>query len=314
MKRKWRIWILGVVFSGGMWLPAARAAAPDAAGTPAGGYTPEQIAEMINNPLSELWMINVQNDTYWLGGDLVDAAPGKNPPQNVLNLQPVLSLQLTPGVRWITRPVLPIMSVAGPEQFIHPTGELPPPGTPPDFHRETGLGDIAWLNVFTSNEGAKPPDIWGVGGSFIMDTATDPVMGTGKWSAGPAAVAMHLGEVWIYGVLFQHWWSFAGEDRRSDVNLTDVEPFLRRMINQTTSVGFMPSCRYNWEAGDWIQVPVGLGIDHLMQVGPVPLQWGAEFYYNVARQDLLGSEYQFRVFLNTVVPSPAWTRRALFGG
>ena len=43
MKIKWRIWILGVVFSGGMWLPAARAAAPDAAGTPAGGYTPDMI-------------------------------------------------------------------------------------------------------------------------------------------------------------------------------------------------------------------------------------------------------------------------------
>ena len=92
-----------------------------------------------------------------------------------------------------------------------------------------------------------------------------------------------------------------------------VEPFLRRMIGKTTSVGFMPSCRYNWEEDDWIQVPVGLGFDHLTQLGPLPLQWGAEFYYNVARSDILGSEYQFRLYLNTVVPSPAWTRRALFG-
>ena len=35
-----------------------------------GGYTPEQIAEMINNPLGYLWLLNVQSTITWFSGAL----------------------------------------------------------------------------------------------------------------------------------------------------------------------------------------------------------------------------------------------------
>ena len=100
----------------------------------------------------------------------------------------------------------------------------------------------------------------------MMDTASDDALGTGKWSAGPMALAFHIGEKWIYGAVAQHWWSFAGDDDRDDVNLTDLQYVLRYRVTPTTNIGFGPNIRINWEEdreNRWT-VPVGLGFDTLV--------------------------------------------------
>ena len=61
------------------------------------------------------------------------------------------------------------------------------------------------------------------------------------------AIAIHIGEKWIYGVIFQHWWSFAGDDDRKDVNLTDLQYILRYQVTPETNIGSVPNIRYNWE-------------------------------------------------------------------
>jgi len=85
---------------------AEKATAPP---TP-GGYTPEQIAEMINNPLGNLWLLNVQSTTTWFSGALVDRAKPLGSGQSATLIQPVLSMQLTPKIRWLSRPIIPINS------------------------------------------------------------------------------------------------------------------------------------------------------------------------------------------------------------
>lgn len=71
-------------------------------------YTPAQINEMINNPLGELWMLFVQNDTTWYDGDALDFLGEDKKVFNTTTLMPVMPFQLTENVKWIFRPVVPI--------------------------------------------------------------------------------------------------------------------------------------------------------------------------------------------------------------
>ena len=278
-----------------------------------GGYTPEQIAEMINNPLGSLWLLNVQSTTTWFSGALVDRAEPLGRGQNSTLIQPVLSMQLTPDIRWLSRPIIPINSFELPSSYTRLTDQHEPGTRTVTFDRTTGLGDIQWINYFATTEGVKPPDIFGIGVGLLMNTATSELLGAGKWAAGPAAVAVHLGEKWMYGVVAQHYWSFAGDDHRNDINLTSLQPILRYAFNQESGIGVMPNWNYNWETRRWTQLFVGVGFDAMINLGPVPTQVGIEFHYNLARNDLLNPQWQVRLVFTPVVPAPAWAGRALFG-
>jgi hypothetical protein len=61
---------------------------------------------------------------------------------------------------------------------------------------------------------------------FLLPTATDTALGTGKWGVGPSAVALRQDGPWTYGLLTNHLWSFAGDGHRPDVNNTFLQPFL----------------------------------------------------------------------------------------
>ena len=288
---------------------AEKATSPSAPG----GYTPEQVAEMINNPLGYLWLLNVQSTTTWFSGALVDRAKPLGSGQSSTLIQPVLSMQLTPDIRWLSRPIIPINSFELPNGYTRLTDQYEPAMGSITFGRTTGLGDIQWINYFATNEGVKPPDIFGIGVGLMLKTATSDVLGTGKWAAGPAAVAVHLDEKWVYGVIAQQYWSFAGDARRNDINITSLQPILRYALTQESGIGVMPNWNYNWETRRWTQLFVGLGFDTMINLGPVPTQVGIEFHYNLVHNDLLNPQWQVRVVLTPVVPAPAWAGRALFG-
>jgi hypothetical protein len=278
-----------------------------------GSYTPEQIAEMINNPLGSLWLLNVQNTTTWFSGALVDRAEPLGRGQNATLIQPVLSMRLTPNIRWLARPIIPINSFELPSSYTRLTDQHDPGTRTFTFDRTTGLGDIQWINYFATNENVKPPDIFGIGFGLLMKTATSDLLGAGKWAAGPSAVAVHLGDKWMYGVVAQHFWSFAGDARRNDINLTSLQPILRYALNQESGFGVMPNWNYNWETRRWTQLFVGVGFDAMINLGPVPTQVGIEFHYNLAQNDLLNPQWQVRLVFTPVVPAPAWASRPLFG-
>ena len=278
-----------------------------------GGYTPEQIAEMINNPLGYLWLLNVQSTVTWFSGALVDRATPLGHGQSSTLIQPVLSMQLTPNIRWLSRPIIPINSFELPNNYTRLTDQFDPAMGTITFSRTTGLGDIQWMNYFATNEAVKPPDIFGIGVGLLMNTATSELLGAGKWAAGPAAVAVHLDEKWTYGIIAQQFWSFAGDSHRKDINLTSLQPMLRYALNQESGLGVMPNWNYNWETHRWTQLFVGLGFDTMINLGPVPTQVGIEFHYNLAQNDLLNPQWQVRVVFTPVVPAPAWAGRPLFG-
>lgn len=275
--------------------------------------TEAEIAEAINNPLSSLWLLFMQNDTKWYSGDLLDALNEDDLVMNTTLVQPVMPMQITEDWKMIVRPVIPINSfetLAGLD--VEPSYGSNRTTLDADFDRKTGLGDIILWTAFS--DAYKPPNIFGFGPTVMLDTATDEQLGTGKWSAGPMALAFHVGQKWIYGAVAQHWWSFAGDDDRNDVNLTDIQYVLRYRLSPATNIGFGPNIQANWEADSdnrWT-VPVGLGGDTLVKLGPLPVKIGLEAYYNVIRPDDFGAEWQIRLLFVPVIGAPKWSQKPMF--
>jgi hypothetical protein len=303
---------------------SAASSAPDAE-TTTGMSEAEQrkfIADAINNPLTFLWLGFLQNDMTWYDGDLLDELGEDAKLQNTTMIEPVMSFQLTKKWKTIFRPVIPVHSFTTVDNVHIATGAGVPEVAGVDFKRETGLGDIVLWNAFSRQY--KPPFVWGFGPTIMLPTATDDQLGTGKWSAGPMALAFSLTDKWIIGGIYQHWWSFAGKDNlkvettlgnvkvdRPEVNLTDFQYVLRYRLTPETSIGCSPNIRYNWES-DQLSLPIGLGIDTVVKIGPMPMKIGIEPQYYVEQNDDFGPKWNLRIYLMPVIPSPAWARKALF--
>jgi len=282
-------------------------------------YTPAQINEMMNNPLGELWMLFMQNDTTSYKGDALDFLGEDDKVFNTTTLMPVMAMQMTENWKYIMRPVVPIHSWDAPSvsrgNTQYPGGDLPVSVT---FDRQTELGDIVLWNAFATNEMAKPPNIFGVGVTLMLDTATEDVFGTGKNSAGPMALAFHIGPPggWILGVIGQHWWDVSGDDNRQDVNLSNIQYVAYYRLSAETNIGFGgPNISINHEAasGQKVTLPVGLGWNTTTKIGPLPVKVGIEAYKYIEQPDNFGADYGIRLIFSPVVPSPAFSKRAIFG-
>jgi len=305
-------------------LGAAEQDNDDADVGPDAGANAEEMAKMaeaLANPLSYLWLAFIQNDTKWYDGDLLDTLNEDSKVQNTLLIQPVMSFQLTEKWKTIFRPVIPINSFETVGNVDITTGTVPEI-TGVDFDRETGLGDIVLWTAFSKQY--TPPFVFGFGPTVMLPTATEDQLGTGKWSAGPMALAVGITEKWIVGGVFQHWWSFAGDDdfdidtslgpvtvERADVNLTDFQYILRYRKSPFTGFGMAPNIQYNWET-DELSLPVGGGFDTLIKIGKLPVKIGAEVYYYVVQDDQFGPKWQLRLLFVPVLPSPNWSRKAIF--
>ncbi|MCH8025065.1 MAG: hypothetical protein IIB43_10220, partial [Candidatus Marinimicrobia bacterium] len=132
---------------------------------------------------------------------------------------------------------------------------------------------------------------WGLGFDVGLPTATEDVLGSGKWTAGPTGLAVYMGPKWKLGALVQHDWDFAGDGDRDDVNLTTLQLFYYYSLNETTSIGAGPNIIANWEQNfdNAFTVPVGIGINKTFQFGKVPVRIGGEFFYSVIRPDSVGT-------------------------
>jgi hypothetical protein len=60
---------------------------------------------------------------------------------------------------------------------------------------------------------------------MTFPTATDSLLGNGKWSAGPALVLLAMPGHWVFGALANNQWSFAGWGK-NNMNAMLIQPFL----------------------------------------------------------------------------------------
>ena len=288
------------------------------------GCTPTtaQMSALMDNPLGNVAMFFNQFDIYRLKDPETDRTEDK---YNYMAL-----LQFPKGVseNWnlINRIVFNVPSMPLDQNRINKAqrnldfgslqgATLPPAGSPIapiDVFggRTTGFGDMYYVGLFSPKKGIKHSNgatsVWGVGFDLMAPTASEDLLGTGKWGAGPSALYAYLGKKWKVGALVQQYWDFAGDSDRDDVNLTNLQYLYYYSLDDTTSIGAMPNIIANWEqsSGNVWTVPVGLGINKTINIGKVPVRFGIEAHYSVIKpDDVVGSEWDFRFYIIPAAPS-----------
>ena len=255
--------------------PAEAAEAAESGGADEMG----DIAQKLNNPVSSLISVPLQNNFDFGGG------PRDEGFQYRLNVQPVIPFALGDNWNLITRTIVPFITQE------KRTGL---------DSSETGLGDST-LSLFFSPKKPGPGGlIWGAGPELYFPTATDDVLGAEKWGAGPTGLALWQKHGWTYGMLANHVWSFAGEDSRQDISSTFLQPFLSYQTKTHTTLGVNMESTYDWENEQWT-VPLNFFVSQLMKMGklPVSLQLGGRYY---ADKPSGGPDWGLRFTMTFVLP------------
>jgi hypothetical protein len=249
-----------------------------------------EIDRRLNNPLTSLWSLVFQENLILNTGDLVDGTEIAN---NFF-FQPALPVPIGKRHEYLffARPVFPIV-----------TYPVITDGSRSSEHK-TGLGDIQLFSVI----GPSREDgwVWGGGATFIFPTATDDILGQGKFQAGPAALLFHMGNPWTLGILGQHWWSVTGDENRPETNHTDIQYVARHQLPNAWSIGMGPTISINWEAekGNRLTLPIGLGITKTIRIGKTPVKIRIEPQYSIIKPDDYGTEWNIRLQIAPVIKSP----------
>lgn len=81
----------------------------------------------------------------------------------------------------------------------------------------------------------------------MLPTASNDSLGSEKWAAGPTGVALMQQGPWTYGILANHLESFSGEDNRSDISATFMQPFVTYGAGGGVSYTALIEATYDWE-------------------------------------------------------------------
>jgi hypothetical protein len=222
-----------------------------------------ELAKKSQNPIADLISVPFQSNFNFGVGP-------KNVTQYVLNVQPVIPFKLTSEWNLITRTVLPIINQPSPADGVQSA---------------FGLGD---LNPSFFLSPAKPGAlIWGIGPTFTLPTATDTSLGSGKWSMGPTAVALTIQGPWVFGVLANQQWSFAGDSDRRSVSQMLIQPFVNYNLGDGWYLASVPIITADWmaDSGNQWTVPLGGGFGKVWRIGKVglPVNTQLQAFYNLEK-------------------------------
>ncbi len=254
----------------------------DAAATAAEGDTAKdeaaELAKKLNNPVASLISVPAQSNFDWGGGPTGDGFQYK------LNVQPVIPFHLNDDWNLISRTIVPYVY----QEDIFGT------------RSQSGLSDITQSLFFSPVSPTSGGWIWGAGPAFLLPTATDDLLGTEKWAAGPSAVALKQADGWTYGALVTQLWDYAGESSRADVNFTFLQPFLSYTTAKQTTVSLNSESTYDWTADQWT-VPINLSVSQLVKFGETPVQFqlGGRYY---AEAPANGPDWGLRFSVTLLLP------------
>ena len=239
-----------------------------------------ELAKKSQNPVADLISIPFQNNMNF-------GLEPNHRTQNVLNVQPVIPIQLTDDLNLITRTIMPIIKQ-------------------PDLRTTSddtwGIGDINMSLFFApaKSEGV----IWGLGPVLQFPTGTDEVLGTRKWAAGPAGVGVYMHGPWVVGLLANNIWSYAGNSDRKDVSQFLTQYFLNYNLPDAWYLSAAPIITANWEAegkGNKWTVPVGGGFGKVFRMGNLPFNGSVAAFANVVRPDG-APDWTLRLALAVLLP------------
>ncbi|MGL6044365.1 MAG: hypothetical protein ACRC1J_10605 [Sandaracinobacteroides sp.] len=239
---------------------AAPASAQDSADAALDASASADLAQQLANPIASLVQVPVSTNLDFGWG--LDGGGFRY----TANIQPVVPISLNADWNLISRTIVPVIAqdgVTSPE-----TGQF-------------GLGDTVQSLFFSPRAASSSGNVWGAGPVFLVPTATDRVLGTGKWGVGPSGVILKIAGQSTYGVLVNHIWSIAGTDNRNDVSASFAQPFYTYTTRTAMTFGISTEVSYDWLGDNWL-APVNLAISQLVVLGKQPVSFQGGFRYFVA--------------------------------
>ena len=208
----------------------------------------DELAKQLSNPVADLISVPLQFnfDSGFDGGGT----------RTWLNIQPVAPFSINDEWNLISRTILPVDYHDG----IYGGGT------------EFGTGDITQSLFFSPRE---PVGGWtiGVGPAFLIPTASEDALGTGKWGLGPTAVLLKQTPTgWTYGALVNQIWSVAGDGDRADVSAMFLQPFAAKAIGQGRTLTLNMETSYDWNGGQWT-APVNFTYSKVTKIGSQRLSY-----------------------------------------
>jgi hypothetical protein len=261
-------WIAALILAAGPLLPSSVRAESD-----------EELAKKLQNPIANLISLPLQSNWDWgIGQHGTDAM------RYTLNVQPVIPFSLTKDWNLITRTIVPFIDAESPTAGGDAAG---------------GIGDIL-QSFFLSPAAPIGGVILGGGPVFLYPSASNDAIGSEKWGAGPTMVALRQDHGFTYGILANHVWSFAGNDKRQDVSSTFMQPFLSYTTRTSTTFQLNTESTYDWENSQWT-VPINVGIAQLVKIGSQPIQFQLGYRY-YAERPIGGPDWGIRFTITFLFP------------
>ena len=251
-----------------------RLAPTDSDSAGGGGAAPDdkasqeaELAKKLQNPVAALISVPIQNN--WDFG--IGTA---NAMKYTANIQPVVPISISEDWNLILRTIVPVI-------YLEPTVRQPGGGSHiggPATESHFGLGDTT-QSFFFSPKNPVGGWILGAGPVGYYPTATDSYLGSGQWGAGPTIVALQQQHGFTYGILANQIWSFAGQQGRTEVNATYLQPFVSFTTKTYTTFAVNTETTYNWQA-EQATVPMNFMVQQLLKIGkqPIAFQFGYRYY------------------------------------
>ena len=216
------------------------------------GDKESSLSQQLANPIADLISVPIQyNALFGAGRD------GKGT-LSVLDIQPVIPIHLNEDWNLITRTILPVTYASN---VFNGSGNV------------RGPADTQ-MSLFLSPQAAGPGGlIWGVGSIVNMPTATDALLGTRKWGAGPTGVALVQKGDWTVGVLANQLWTFDSSKTNNDnvINKSFIQPWATYELGKGRSVSVTTQSSYDWINRQWT-VPLNIGYAQVVNFGKQPVQ------------------------------------------
>ncbi|MBJ6134501.1 transporter [Ochrobactrum sp. Q0168] len=214
----------------------------------------DELARKVSNPASFMISVPVHSD--------LDFGSGSGKVRGFsLDIEPVIPMRLNDRWNVISHTDIPLV-------YSNPLGEV---------GSSFGLGDITQTFSFTPS--AHGPIIWAIGPQLSFPTATDDLLGSGKFSLGPSGLLLYQSSAITTGLSANHIWSVLGSDSRPDVNQTELQPFIAWHIGKGRTISANLDADYDWTADQWT-VPVSGSFSKIVKLDDqtMSLSLGAKYW------------------------------------